>query len=138
MDTQTQTRIGRQRTEDLRRLALKAERSGVRILVDHRTGAHVATSASDPSRCYHVDAERGCSCRGWMAWQRCSHHSLLLAQLGMLPDVTPAFVTCPVCQGSGRDPECSGHQVAGGTVSCPCYRCAGHGTIVPAPQLLAA
>ena len=80
-------RIGIQRAEDLRRLADQGERNGVRILVDHRTGQHVATSATDLTRCYHVDAERGCTCRGYAVWGRCQHHSLLLAELGCSPDV---------------------------------------------------
>jgi len=79
-------RIATQRVEDLARLADQGERHGVRVLVDHRSGRHVATSASDPSRCYHVDVERGCSCKGWAIWNRCQHHSLLLAQIGLIED----------------------------------------------------
>ncbi|MDP9472778.1 MAG: hypothetical protein M3Q71_19295, partial [Chloroflexota bacterium] len=84
MNTATTRRIGTQRVEDLHRLAAQGERKGVRILVDHRTGQHVATSASDPTICYHLDVERGCTCPGYAAWQRCQHHSLLLSQLGRL------------------------------------------------------
>jgi len=82
-------RIATQRVEDLARLADQGERNGVRILVDHRTGQHVATSASDPTRCYVVSVERGCSCKGWAVWNRCQHHSLLLAELGRVPDGDP-------------------------------------------------
>ncbi len=57
---------------------------------EHDTGQHVATSASDPTRCYHVDAERGCTCKGYGAWGRCQHHSLLLAELGRLGEVLTA------------------------------------------------
>ena len=89
MDQTIERRIATQRAEDWARLAGQGERNGVRILVDHRSGQHVATSASDPTRCYHVDAERGCTCKGWAVWNRCQHHSLLLAQLGWLPDLDP-------------------------------------------------
>ncbi len=108
---QTQTRITTQRVEDLHRLANQAERKGVRLLVDHRTGQHVATSASDPTRCYHVDPERGCTCKGYGAWGRCQHHSLLLSELGLIPDVEPVVtdvivldeepVPCRACRGAG-------------------------------------
>lgn len=79
--TSVARRIVTQRTEDLARLCCKAEQEGIRILVDHRTGQHVATSASDPTRCYHVDGD-GCTCRGFAHWGRCKHHSLLLAHPG--------------------------------------------------------
>lgn len=83
--TTTQRRITVQTAEDHLRRAAQAEREGVRILVDHRTGQHVATSASDASRCYHVTPS-GCTCRGFTYWGRCKHHSLLLAELGRIPD----------------------------------------------------
>lgn len=85
MNTTTTARIVRQTAEDHQRRAAQAEREGVRILVDHRTGQHVATSASDASRCYHVTLA-GCTCRGFTFWGRCKHHSLLLAELGRIPD----------------------------------------------------
>ncbi len=81
--------IARQNADDLHRLAAQAERAGVRILVDHTTGAHIATSATDATACYTVSAGGGCTCRGFTFWNRCSHHSLLLAQLGLLPDQDP-------------------------------------------------
>ncbi|MDP9355089.1 MAG: hypothetical protein M3R02_07365 [Chloroflexota bacterium] len=110
MDTATTRRISTQRVEDLLRLADQGERNGIRILVDHRTGQHVATSASDPTRCYQVDAERGCTCKGYGAWGRCQHHSLLLSELGRLPDLDPvvtdvviveAPAPCRACRGEG-------------------------------------
>ena len=82
-------RIRTQRAEDLARLASHAERAGVRILVDHRIGQHVATDPADPSRCYHVAPDL-CSCRRFGILGRCEHHALLLAQLGEVPDVEPA------------------------------------------------
>ncbi len=57
-------RIAVQSAEDHHRRASQAEREGVRILVDARTGQHVATSASNPGGCYHV-TPTGCTCRGW-------------------------------------------------------------------------
>ncbi|MDP9357810.1 MAG: hypothetical protein M3R02_21480 [Chloroflexota bacterium] len=108
MNTATSRRIVTQRAEDLHRLADKGEKAGVRIFVDHRTGQHVATSASDPTRCYHIDAERGCTCKGYGTWGRCQHHSLLLAELGLIPDVAPIVTDvlivgapCRSCRGSG-------------------------------------
>jgi hypothetical protein len=81
--------IAIQNAEDLHRLAAQAERAGVRILVDHTTGAHIATSATDATACYAVSVVGGCGCRGYTYWGRCTHHSLLLAQLGVLPDQDP-------------------------------------------------
>ncbi len=111
MNTATARRIAQTTTEDLHRLADQAERKGIRILVDHRTGQHVATSASDASRCYQVDAERGCTCKGYAVWGRCQHHSLLLAELGRLPEVDPVVTDvvildeqptpCRACRGEG-------------------------------------
>ncbi len=108
MDTATTRRIGTQRVEDLHRLASQGERKGVKILVDPRTGQHVATSTSDPTRCYHVDVERGCTCKGYGTWGRCQHHSLLLAELGRIPDPEPVVTavviepaSCRSCRGAG-------------------------------------
>jgi len=86
MSTEARARIETQRREDLDRLARQAERAGVRILVDRRRGQHVATSASDPAVCYLVDADAGCSCLGFTSAGKCQHHSLLLAELGLIPE----------------------------------------------------
>lgn len=85
MNHTTAQRITRQTAEDHQRRATQAESEGIRILVDHRTGQHVATSASNASRCYHVSPE-GCTCRGFVFQGRCKHHSLLLSELGRIPD----------------------------------------------------
>jgi len=85
-NTDTRARIETQRVEDLTRLARQAERAGVRILVDRRRGQHVATSATDPAVCYLVVAEAGCSCLGYTYAGKCQHHSLLLAELGLIPE----------------------------------------------------
>ncbi len=103
MDTQTRAAV--QRAEDLRRLALKAERAGVRVLRIDGTDRHVVTSATHPT-CYAVTVA-GCSCKGFQAWQRCQHHSLLLAELGLIPDTDDVVVDerhserCRTCRGEG-------------------------------------
>lgn len=79
------------RREALVRLAAQAEREGVRIFVDHLTGQHVATNASDATRCYHV-TPAGCTCTGYTFWGRCKHYSLLLAELGRIADAAPSLV----------------------------------------------
>lgn len=85
----TTARIARQTADDHQRRATQAEREGVRILVDSRTGQHVATSASNATACYAVSVQ-GCTCTGFTFWNRCKHHSLLLSELGRIPDETPA------------------------------------------------
>ncbi len=108
MDTATTRRIGTQRVEDLHRLASQGEKKGVKILVDPRTGQHVATSASDPTICYHLDAERGCTCKGYGTWGRCQHFALFLSELGRLSEVAPDVIAvviesapCRSCRGEG-------------------------------------
>ncbi len=110
MNTAVARRIVTQKAEDLHRLANQGEKKGVRILVDPRTGQHVATSASDPTRCYLVDVERGCTCKGYGTWQRCQHYALLLAELGRIPDPAPVVevvildaqpAPCRSCRGEG-------------------------------------
>ncbi len=88
---QTQTRITTQRVEDLLRLADQAEARGIRILLT-ADGEHFATSSSDPTTLHRV-SRQGCDCKGFSCWQRCSHHSLLLSQLDLIPDVDPDAAT---------------------------------------------
>ncbi len=135
MDTVVSRRVSAQKTEDLLRLADKGEKAGVRILVDPRTGQHVATSASDPTTCYHVDAERGCTCKGYAVWGRCQHHSLLLAELGRIPDPAPVVTEvvildehpapCRACRGEGWVKAFTGDGLAD-WVAAPCTSCTGH------------
>ncbi len=106
MDTRTQRRVNVQRSEDLARLADQAERRGVRILLT-ADGEHLATSATNPTLLHRVD-ERGCDCRGFFYWHRCTHHALLLSQLGLIPDPVVADVViveqpapCRSCRGEG-------------------------------------
>ncbi len=143
MDTATTRRIAQTTAEDLHRLADQAERKGVRLLVDHRTGQHVATSASDPTRCYHVDPERGCTCKGFTYWGRCTHHSLLLAELGLIPDIDPVVVDmviveapapCRSCRGTGFVRMTTGPGLSDWVMS-PCAKCPGQP--VPSPRPVA-
>jgi hypothetical protein len=77
------------------RLASKAVISGVRIFTERATGQQFATSATDSSTLYAVDATaRTCACRGFETDGMCSHLALALAQAGM-----PEPATCPACRG---------------------------------------
>jgi hypothetical protein len=73
---------------DLWRLAAEAERRRIRILVEPISGEHFATSASDPGILYRVTGF-SCTCKGFLHWQRCTHHAALLSQIGWLPDPEP-------------------------------------------------
>ncbi len=84
MNTATTRRVSTQRVEDLHRLANQAEQKGIRILLTS-DGSHFATSASNPTMLHRV-SEHGCDCRGFSYWGRCSHHALLLSQLGLIQD----------------------------------------------------
>lgn len=80
-------RIIRHRAEDLRRLADRAEREGVRIMLT-ADGEHFATSRRNPTALHRLSVD-GCDCRGFLVWSRCGHHALLLAELGVIPDGAP-------------------------------------------------
>ncbi len=108
MDTATTRRIGTQCVEDLHRLANQAEAKGVKILLT-ADGEHFATSTSNPTSLHRV-SEQGCDCKGFAYWGRCSHHSLLLSQLGLIPDPEPVVTDvvtieqpapCRSCRGAG-------------------------------------
>ncbi|MDP9357365.1 MAG: hypothetical protein M3R02_19160, partial [Chloroflexota bacterium] len=57
----------------------------------------------------HRVSEHGCDCKGFAYWGRCSHHSLLLSQLGLIRDPVVAEVVvldaqpapCRSCRGAG-------------------------------------
>ena len=93
--------------EAICRLADTAMERGVRI---YRTpdGRHWATSISRPGDLYFVTGV-SCTCQGFMHWQRCTHHSALLASLGWLP--------------ASPDPTTPAPRVA----EVPCHNCAGYG-----------
>ncbi len=115
---------------DLWRLAEQAERNGIRILVEPISGEHFATSSTKPNVLYRL-THLSCTCRGFMTWQRCSHHSLLLAQLGWLPDPEPdpappapalaatvELERCLECDGTGRVVAFFGPEDEPGEVDC--------------------
>ncbi len=141
---QTQVRVETQRAEDLRRLADQAERRGVRILLTS-DGSHFATSASNPTALHRV-SEQGCDCKGFAYWQRCSHHSLLLSELGLIPDLDPvvtdvviveAPAPCRSCRGSGFVRMTTGPALADWVIA-PCTACTGQPAPSPRPVAVCA
>ncbi len=128
--------------DDLWRLASEAERRGIRILVEPISGEHFATSGSNTNILYRL-THYSCSCKGYMRWQRCSHHSFLLAQLGWLPDPepepdpspaspalpAPELVRCPDCDATGRVVAFFGPEDEEGEIDCGA--CGGAGEIEP-------
>ncbi len=126
------------------RLAEEAERRGVRIFVEPISGEHFATSGSKATILYRLTGF-SCTCKGFLRWQRCSHHSLLLAQLGWLPDpepepdpdpspVSPALpapglVPCPHCDATGRLTAFFGPDDEQGEADCGL--CGGVGEVEP-------
>jgi hypothetical protein len=123
---QVETRIQVQKAEDLLRLAGKAEQAGVKILLT-ADGEHLATSASNPTALHRV-SEHGCDCKGFSYWQRCTHHSLLLSQLGLVPDMEDVVVDeapapCRSCRGSGVTRAYTGGNLSDWVaVPCRCTR----------------
>ncbi len=106
---------------DLLRLAEEARSKGVVLLAESATGERFSTSASDPHIVHRLTTE-SCSCKGFAYTGRCTHHSLLLEELGWLSETAPV-PACVTCRGSGLDPECGGHTHAGRTILCPCPTC---------------
>ncbi len=127
---------------DLWRLAEQAEQRGIRILVEPISGEHFATSRSKANILYRL-THHSCTCKGYMRWQRCSHHSLLLAQLGWLPDPepepdpspaspalpVPELVRCGDCDGTGRVVAYHGPDDDQGEAYCG--TCSGSGEVEP-------
>ena len=124
------------------RLAAKAREQGVRLKQDPRDGRYYASSVSQPGTWHYVTGF-SCTCRGFVAHQRCMHHSALLAAFGWLPPLDPAPdaarvatpaepARCPACDGVGEVP--TGHAAMFGVAWAPCRDCAGTGK----PQPLAA
>lgn len=81
---------------DLWRLADQGRGNGVLILTETISGARYATSCTQPGTIYYLTAY-SCTCPGFVGHQRCQHHSLLLAELGWLPDdeTDPAPLATP-------------------------------------------
>ncbi len=111
--------------ESIVRLARTARERGIQVFREVATGQWFATSTSKPETLHRVTAV-SCDCLGFVAHQRCSHHSALLAKLGWLPridDESPATVDCGACGGSGeiwRD---------GQFTPDPCFYCRGKGRV---------
>ena len=59
---------------DFWRLAEEAKRRGLRVLHVPATNEAYVTSASDPTLLHRVTGF-SCDCPGFLAWQRCTHHS---------------------------------------------------------------
>ena len=90
MVTTTQVRITETERTSLLRLLAKARAEGVKLTRD-QDGRHYATSTSTPGRRYLVTGY-SCTCRGFIAHQRCKHLAALLAAKGWLdgtPEPTP-------------------------------------------------
>ncbi len=127
---------------DFWRLAEEAERRGIRILVEPISNEHFATSASKANTLYRL-THYSCTCKGFLTWQRCTHHSLLLAQLGWLPDPeqepdpspaspalpVPELVPCPMCDATGQVVAFFGPEDEPGETDCGL--CGGAGEIEP-------
>ncbi len=127
---------------DFWRLAEEAEQRGIRILVEPISGEHFATSGKKVDIVYRLTGF-SCTCKGFLRWQRCTHHSLLLAQLGWLPDPepepdpSPAFpalpvlelVPCPECDATGQVVAFFGPEDEPGETDCGL--CGGAGEIEP-------
>ncbi len=127
---------------DFWRLAAEAEQRGIRILVEPISGEHFATSGSKANVLYRLTGF-SCTCKGYLRWQRCTHHSLLLAQLGWLPDPepepdpspaspalpVPELVPCAGCDGTGRVTAYFGPDDEPGEIDC--RTCGGSGDVEP-------
>jgi hypothetical protein len=106
---------------DFSRLADLAHQRGLRLFRDGPRW--YCSSASNAGGCHYVTGF-SCTCQGFIAHQRCTHHALLLERLGWLPEVEPdlpyveaSAADCPACSGCGvvvyrtfeeRCPSCGG------------------------------
>jgi hypothetical protein len=113
--------------EDLHRLADLAKARGLRVFESepHRWWC---SSHSSPFRLHCVTAW-SCDCAGFLNVGRCTHHSLLLAHLGWIPEiedeVLPDFGKCPSCSAGKVEEWCAGH-----VIGCrPCDVCGGTGRV---------
>jgi hypothetical protein len=111
--------------EDFHRLAGVAHQRGLRLFRDGTRW--YCTSASDAGGCHYVTGF-SCTCTGFIAHQRCTHHALLLERLGWLPEIIDVDehqldavnIDSPSCTGCGvvvyrtfeeRCPDCGGSGV---------------------------
>ena len=109
------------RDQAIVRLAAQAHKKGVQLLHYSISDEWFATSTRNPGE-LHKLTMISCTCPGFFSHQRCMHHSLLLEELGQLPDPDPdptettnTEIICEVCSGDGYD---------GNT---PCRACRGRG-----------
>jgi len=110
METVTDVRITETERTALARLLAKARAEGVKLTRD-QNGRHYASSVSTPGRRYLVTGY-SCTCRGFIAHQRCKHLAALLAAKGWLhgaPEPDPGLtITCAHTDGHysrDREPE---------------------------------
>ena len=111
MINSTEIRITETERTALTRLLAKARTEGVKLTRD-QNGRHYASSVSTPGRRYLVTGY-SCTCRGFIAHQRCKHLAALLAAKGWLdgtpdPDAAPMAITLAHVDGHyslANDPE---------------------------------
>ncbi len=110
---------------DYHRLAGLARARGLRLF-EMAPGHWYCSSATDRFHLYPVTGF-SCTCRGFVAHQRCSHHALLLDHLGWLPDPTPpALAPCGYCSGRGWETVAGG---SGAAYRFACRLCEGAGEV---------
>lgn len=119
----------------------KARREGVKLYRDNQTGAHYATSVSQPGRWHYVTL-LSCDCVGFVNHGHCKHHSALviahLLQDGG-PDPETDAGLCPTCHGAGTVESKRSRWVGGGklgyrhewSLDVTCEACAGTGDRAP-------
>jgi len=66
------------------RLLKKAQDEGVELLMESDSEEWFASSGTMPGVIYRV-SEHGCSCRGYVAFNRCKHLSIYLERQGKRP-----------------------------------------------------
>ncbi len=110
---------------DYHRLAALGRQRGLRLF-EPAPGHWFCTSASAPLA-LHTLTGFTCDCAGFAHHARCSHHSLLLAELGWLPDPEPPAaiaetVRCRTCLGDGYVKIMTGGHVSD-WIPGSCHRC---------------
>ena len=130
--------------EDFHRLADLAQERGLRVF-EASPNHWYCTSSSDPFK-LHVVTGFSCDCPGFISHQRCTHHALLLAHLGWLPEIEDEPVpaeTCRHCHGRGKvfseywlEPRPC--EVCGGSGVKPDHRSQGTPSFVPVSAAAAA
>jgi hypothetical protein len=139
--------------KDFHRLCALAHERGLRLFRDGPRW--YCTSASRPGESYFLTGY-SCTCPGFLAHQRCSHHALLLERLGWLPELEeivagatitgeerfakPSQSDCAACSGCGVvvyrsfEERCT---TCGGSGIKPDHRLAGAPVIQPVATIAA-